>query len=252
MLGELKDVFKTKKGVLIILSMLTIAISAYLNLITVKTLMFDKDPMNPDVFGISFGTLFISFLPMITSELMAECFGWKKGFVISSIAYTVCFIFTLIMWGSTYIPGLVFVGDDPFIATDAYNLIFSASPVILISSAIAYYVGIFFNCYIMGKMKDAAEKTGDNRWKLFGRLLFSTLVGQTLDNFLFFVIPMFFSIWDFTYVWQQTLGALVFEVVYEALFFFLTAYLVKKINNMPEGLSIVIQEETKEVTEILD
>lgn len=251
MFCEFRDVFKTKRGVLLILSMLTIAISAYLNLITVKNIMIGN-------FSISFGTLFVSFLPMITSELMAECYGWKKGFVISSVAYTVCLIFTIIMWGSTYIPGLVFVGPDADFATEAYNLLFSASPIILISSAVAYYIGIFFNCYIMGKLKERAKKYGDSKTKLFGRFALSTLVGQTLDNAIFFMIPAMFMVWgatwfdNWTYVWQQTLAALVLEVVYEILFFVLTAYLVKKINSMPEGLTIMVDGETKEVTKIIN
>lgn len=244
---EIKDVFSTKRGILIILSMLTIAISAYLNLITIKNVMIGD-------FAVSFGTLFISFLPMITSELMAECYGWKKGFVVSSVAYTVCLIFTLILWGTTLIPGQVFPGEGDFtyFATEAYNTLFAGQWQLIFASAFAYYVGIFFNCYIMGKMKDHADRTGDNKLKLFGRLLFSTLVGQTLDNFLFFVIPMMFGMWDFTYVWQQTLAALVIEVVFEALFFFLTAYLVKKINSMPEGLTILVDSETKEVQKIIN
>jgi uncharacterized integral membrane protein (TIGR00697 family) len=251
MFCELKDVFKTKRGLLIVLSMITIAISAYLNLITVKNVLIGN-------FSISFGTLFLSFIPMITSELMAECYGWKKGFVISSLAYTVCLLFTLILWGSTFIPGLVFVGPDAMFATDAYNLLFAASPLILLASAVAYYVGIFFNCYIMGKLKDSAEKHGDSKGKLFGRFALSTLVGQTMDNAIFFMIPAIFMTWgatwydNWTYVWQQTTAALGFEVLYEVVFFFLTAYLVKKINGMPEGLNIVVDKETREVVEIID
>lgn len=247
MLGELKHIFKTKRGMLIILAMLTIAISAYLNLITIKNVMIGN-------FAVSFGTLFISFLPMITSELMAECFGWKKGFVISSVAYTICLIFTLILWGTTLIPGQVFPGegDFTFFATDAYNTLFAGQWQLIFSSAFAYYVGIFFNCYIMGKLKDRAEKTGDTKLKLFGRLLLSTVVGQTLDNFLFFVIPMLFGMWGFTYVWQQTVAALVIEVAYEAIFFFLTAYLVRLINRLPEGVSLVVDQKTKEVIEVVE
>ncbi len=244
MIGEVKDVFTTKKGILIILAMITLAISAYLNLITVKSFMIGD-------FGISFGTVLLSFLPMITSEIMAECFGWKKGFIISSIAYTICLIFTLIMWGSTLLPGLVFVGNDLDFATDAYNLLFASTPVVLIASAVAYYIGIFFNCFIMGKLKEVAEKKGDNNWKLFGRFALSTGVGQTLDNAIFFLIPMFFGLWDFTYVWQQTVAAFVIEILYEILFFAVTAYLVRKINNMPEGLSIVVNAETKEVEQVI-
>lgn len=251
MFCEIKDVFKTKRGILIILSMLTIAISAYLNLITVKNIMIGN-------FSVSFGTLFISFLPMITSELMSECYGWKKGFVISSLAYTVCFIFTLLLWGSTYIPGMVFVGPDAMFATEAYNLLFSASPIILISSAVAYYIGIFFNCYIMGKLKDRADRYGDSKGKLFKRFALSTLVGQTLDNAIFFAIPALFMTWGATYldnwnyVWQQTVAALVIEVVYEVVFFVVTSYLVKKINNMPEGVTIIVDKDTREVTNIIN
>ena len=47
------------------------------------------------------------------------------------------------------------------------------------------------------------------------------------------------------------MAALVIEVVYEAIFFFLTAYLVKLINKMPEGISIVVHEKTKEVIEVI-
>ena len=244
MLKEFRDVFKTKKGVLIILSMLTLAISAYLNLITVKSFMMGD-------FAISFGTVLLSFLPMITSELMAECFGWKKGFIISSIAYTICLIFTCIMWGSTYLPGLVFVGNDLDFATDAYNLLFASTPVILIASAIAYYIGIFFNCFILGKMKESAEKSGDSKFKLFGRFAISTAIGQTLDNAIFFLIPMFFGLWNFTYVWQQTVAAFVIEVILEIIFFAITAHLVKVINKMPEGLTIQVNPDTHEVEEII-
>ena len=244
MVGEFKDVFKTKKGILIILSMLTLAISAYLNLITVKSFMIGD-------FGISFGTLFISFLPMMVGDIMTECYGWKKGFIISSIAYTICLIFTLIMWVSTFIPGLVFIGEDIFFATEAYTLIFSASPILLIASALAYYIGIFFNCYIMGKLKDRAEVTGDNNFKLFGRFIFSTVIGQTLDNAIFFIIPMFIGLWNFTYVWQQVSAAVVIEVVYEIILFAMTASLVKKIAKLPEGLTIQVNPETHEVEKVI-
>lgn len=245
MIKEFKDIFKTKKGILIILSMLTLAISAYLNLVTTKSLMIGD-------FSISFGTVFLSFLPMMVGDIMSECFGWKKGFIISSIAYTICLVFTLIMWGSTYIPGLVFIGEDIMFATEAYSLIFASSPIILIASAVAYYTGIFFNCYIMGKLKDRAEVTGDNNLKLFGRFISSTVVGQTLDNAIFFIIPMFAGVWNFTYVWQQVAAAIVIEVVYEIILFAITSRTVKKINKMPEGLTIQVNPSTHEVEEVID
>ena len=224
MFKEFKSLFTTKKGVLVTLAIITVAICAYLNIITIKSLMIGN-------FGISYGTLLISFLPMITSEIMSEVYGWKKGFVISSLAYTVCLVFVLILWGSTKLPGEVFEG----FGTEAYNMIFESSPIILIASAIAYYLGIFFNCFIMGKMKKKAQESGkDNGGKLFSRFALSTMVGQTLDNGVFFLIPFFFGTWGWTYVWQQTLAAFVIEIAYEIIFFALTRYLTKKIKELPE------------------
>ena len=86
MLKELKDLFRTRKGVLIVLSMVTLAICAYLNIITVKSLdlnaLIAGTGNQFDWFKVSLGTLMVSFIPMITSEIMCEVYGWKKGFII--------------------------------------------------------------------------------------------------------------------------------------------------------------------------
>ena len=100
-------------------------------------------------------------------------------------------------------------------------------------------------------MKENAEKNGDSKFKLFGRFAISTAIGQTLDNAIFFLIPMFFGLWNFTYVWQQTVAAFVIEVILEIIFFAITAHLVKVINKMPEGLTIQVNPDTHEVEEII-
>jgi len=73
-----------------------------------------------------------------------------------------------------------------------------------------------------------------------------------LDNAIFFLIPMMFMVWDFTYVWQQTVAALIFEVVYEILFFALTSYMVRKINAMDEGTTIIVDGKTREVADVIN
>lgn len=250
MLKEFKKLFCNKKGILVVLAMMSVAISAYLNIITVKSIQVWNG------FGISLGTLAVSFIPMITSEIMSEVYGWKKGFVISSVAYTVCLLFTLILDFTTKIgfAGNVYaLYDDPFLLYDidaftaSYNTVFAGSYVIIIASAVAYYLGIFFNCYIMGKMQQKAIESGrDNAGKRFGRFVLSTVVGQTLDNGVFFIIPMLVILiapalqqgalapWDWTYVWQQVLAAFVIEIAYEIIFFPLTNFLTKKVEALPE------------------
>ena len=271
-----KDLFTTKKGILVVLAMMSVAISAYLNIITVKSVnLFGVSWLN-----ISLGTLAVSFIPMITSEIMSEVYGWKKGFVISSVAYTICLIFTLILDLTTRIgvPTQVYdwvkfneMGDpiglidgfneftilnDGFVAS--YNTLFRGSYVIIIASAIAYYLGIFFNCYIMGKMQKKAIESGkDTNAKRFGRFVLSTVVGQTLDNGIFFLIPMIvvliapslhqgaLSPWSWNYVLVQTVAAFVIEILYEIIFFPLTNFLTKKVNSLPEDNNSVTAEVEK-------
>lgn len=238
---ELKELFTTKKGMLVVLSIITALITAYLNIITLKGTpgfwIFDT--------GISYGTLLVSFIPMLIGDLLAEVYGWKKSFIISSLSYTVALIFVLILWGTTGLPGLVF-GTDGF-PVDAYNTIFGQQWSILIGSALAYYVGIFFNAFIMGQMQKRAQATGDTRWKFFARCILSTLVGQFLDNALFFLIAYMPNVVDpegtgwgtaeivWSYIWQQILAAEIIEVVYEIIIFPLTKFLTKKVNNLKEA-----------------
>ena len=267
MLKELKGLFTTKKGVLVVLAMVTLAICAYLNIITVKSVTL----FNNSLLRVSLGTLMVSFIPMITSEIMCEVYGWKKGFIISSVAYTVCLLFTIILdlttrvgfSGNIYdIFGIIDTAADPIGETAgfvdvngfeaSYNTVFAGSYVIIIASAIAYYLGIFFNCFIMGKMqKHALESGKDNAGKRFGRFLLSTVVGQTLDNGVFFLIPMLVILavpslkqgalapWSWEYVGIQTAAAFVIEILYEAIFVPLTNFLTKKTESLPETLEEV-------------
>lgn len=272
MLKELKGLFTTRKGVLIVLSMITLAICAYLNLITLKSLdlnaMISGTGNYFDWFKVSLGTLMVSFIPMIASDVMCEVYGWKKSFIISSVAYTVCLLFTIILdlttrvgfSGNIYdIFGIIDTSADPIGETAAfvdvngfeaaYNTVFAGSYVVIIASAVAYYLGIFFNCYIMGKMqKHALESGKDNNAKRFGRFLLSTVVGQTLDNGIFFLIPMLVILiapslkqgalapWCWEYVGFQTLAAFVIEIVYETILFPLTNFLTKRVEKLPETL----------------
>ena len=168
-------------------------------------------------------------------------------------------------------PGLVF-GQDGF-PVDAYGAIFGQQWSILIGSAVAYYVGIFFNAFIMGKMqKRAQEKGNDNTVKFFARCIISTLVGQLLDNALFFLIAYGWALGDPTlmgfpavteeifaedgvtvvavlhgreilwnYIWQQILAAFVIEVGYEIILFPLTKLLTKKVASLLETAETAVE-----------
>lgn len=239
MLKELKELFTTKKGMLVFLAIVTALVTAYLNLITLKGTpgfwIFDT--------GISYGTLLVSFVPMLISDLLAEVYGWKKSFIISSVSYTVALFFVLVLWGTTGLPGLVF-GQDGF-PVEAYNTIFGQQWSILIGSALAYYAGIFFNAFVMGKMQEKVRKEdNDTKLKFFARCILSTVIGQLIDNGLFFLIAYMPNAIDpvgtgwgtaeivWSYIWQQILAAWVIEVGIETAIFPLTHFLVKKVEKL--------------------
>ena len=103
----------------------------------------------------------------------------------------------------------------------------------------------------MGKMQKKALESGkDNSGKRFGRFLLSTVVGQTLDNGVFFLIPMLVILavpslqqgalapWSWEYVGIQTAAAFVIEIAYEAIFFPLTNFLTKRVEKLPETLEV--------------
>lgn len=238
---ELKELFTTKKGMLVFLSITTALVTAYLNLITLKGTpgfwIFDT--------GISYGTLLISFVPMLIGDLLAEVYGWKKSFIISSVSYTVALLFVLVLWGTTGLPGLVF-GQEGF-PVDAYNMIFGQQWSILIGSALAYYAGIFFNAFVMGKMQKRAVESGrDTKLKFFARCILSTVIGQLIDNGLFFLIAYMPNAIDpvgtgwgstqvvWSYIWQQILAAWVIEVGTEILIFPLTSLCVRKVKALED------------------
>lgn len=233
---ELKNLFNNKSGLLVVLTMIMALVIAYLNIITIKSLVIGGS------FEVSYGTLLLSFIPMLVGDVLTEVYGWKKSFIISSLAYLISLFFVMVLWGTTLLPGVVFGG----FATDAYNTIFAQQPLLLIASAFAYYAGIFFNCYIMGYMQKRAKETGkDGTFAFFARCMISTVIGQFLDNALFFLIGYMPNMldpeqseWAINYVWQQVLSAFVVENIYELMLFPVTKYLVKTIDLLPNNMEV--------------
>lgn len=235
MKNEFKNLFKTKQGILIIASIAYAMVLPYLTIFTLKYPDFAQGYLD-------FGTLFLSFIPMLLGDIMAECFGWKKSLLISSVTYALQLFFLLVLYATASIPGAcIGFGEVASEATFGYELLFSAQWRITIASACAYYFGIFFNSYIMGWMKDICTKNGtDSSFKLFFRCIFSTVIGQLLDNGLFFVLAMAPVGIDSSseLPWNLILGnillATALEIVYEIILFPLTKKITKTVNNLED------------------
>ena len=85
---ELKNLFNTKKGVLIILIIVYSILMPYLTIMTLKYPSFANG-------WIDYGTLCVSFIPMLIGDLLAECYGWKKSVIIASIVYIFQLLFVV-------------------------------------------------------------------------------------------------------------------------------------------------------------
>lgn len=227
---EFKKLFTTKKGILIFITILYSMVMPYLTILTLKYPSFANG-------CIDYGTLCLSFIPMLFGDLLAECYGWKKSVVIATVAYTIQLLFTIVLHLTTLNGNCIGFGDIESIATSAYNLLFGAQWRIMISGAIGYYVGIFMNSFIMGIMKAKVKDNDNSRWFFF-RCIFSTIIGQLLDNGLFFILAMSpVGIdssselpWNLLFINIGITSLL--EVGYEVLLFPLTKLLTKKINGL--------------------
>lgn len=234
MKNEIKNLFKTKKGILVFITIIYAMVMPYLTIMTLKYPNFANG-------WIDFGTLCLSFIPMLFGDILAECFGWKKATVIASVVYAIQLVFIGVLHLTTLDKGLcIGFGDIAEDATFGYNILFSAQWRITLASAIGYYTGIFTNSAIMGLMK-ARRQDNDNTAWFFFRCILSTVIGQLLDNGLFFLLAMApVGIdasselpWDLLFANIGIATAL--EVGYEIILFPLTKLITKKVNTLQEA-----------------
>jgi len=221
-----------KQTILILLLVLYSMALPYLTIFTLKYPNFLNGYLD-------FGTLLLSFLPMLIGDLLTECFGAKKAIAFSSIIYAFQLFFILALNGICHIPGLCLgFGDIAEDITFGFDIIFSAQWRITIASAVAYYCGIISNSLIMSYMKKRTKN--DNTFWFFARCILSTILGQLLDNGIFFVLAMAPVGLDATseLPWNLLLTnifmATGIEVVYEIILFPLTKFLTRKIDALPE------------------
>lgn len=232
MKNEIKKLFTTKRGIIVFITILYAMVMPYLTIMTLKYPSFANG-------WIDYGTLCLSFIPMLFGDILAECFGWKKSVVIASVVYAIQLVFTMVLHLTTLNGSCIGFGDIADFATDGYNILFGAQWRILLSSAVAYYTGIFTNSFIMGVMKAKAENN-DNTFKFFLRCILSTIIGQFLDNALFFILALAPFGLDTTselpwgVLWANIGIATGLELGYEIILFPLTKLVTKKINLLAE------------------
>ncbi len=178
---------------LAVVSGLFVGILIISNIASTKIFGFGLPTFTINIFGLDIvidfildgGTLLFP-LSYIFGDVLTEVYGFVNtrkiiwiGFIMSAV---MSLIFTIVgilppsdMWNSN--------PDYAFKLQDAYKSILGQTPMIVIGSLVAYFMGSYTNSIIMSIMKK--KQKGKQLWK---RTIGSTLVGEGVDTIVFVVI----------------------------------------------------------------
>lgn len=185
------------------------------NILAFKTFSFYGDIVLPCA-------VIIFPLTYIINDVLAEVYGFSKaktvillGFLMNLVA-VLCYTIAILLPSPVYFDG-----------QEAFALVLSNTPRILIASFIAYLVGSLLNSYSMVKMKEKYEP------HLFGRCICSTIIGEGVDACLFITIA-FFGTMPNTMLLIMIIAQATFKTVYEIIIYPFTRYVINKIKKLEE------------------
>lgn len=164
------------------------------------------------VFSMTTGIL-VSPIVFVAQDVESEIYGYKHARTMILLGYLMNFLFTaLVSFAIIISPSVAYTNQE------AFSAIFSTTWRITIASFAAYTIGSLMNAKIMTMQK---EKHG-----LFFRAIFSTIVGQFLDNAIF-CFGAFLGVLPFNVIAMMVLGATIWEIVYEIILYPITKRVIK-------------------------
>ena len=157
----------------------------------------------------------------IINDCIAEVWGFKKARLIIWSGFAMNFFVVALGLIAVAIPAAPFwEGEEHF------NFVFGMAPRIVAASLMAFLVGSFLNAYVMSKMKVASQ--GRN---FSARAIWSTVVGETADSFIFFPVAFGGVI-----AWKELLIMMGIQIVlksmYEVIILPVTIRVVKAIKKI--------------------
>ena len=164
------------------------------------------------VFSMTTGIL-VSPIVFMAQDVESEIYGYKHARTMILLGYLMNFLFTALVSLAIIIsPSVAYTNQE------AFSAIFSTTWRITIASFAAYTIGSLMNAKIMTMQK---EKHG-----LFYRAIFSTIVGQFLDNAIF-CFGAFLGVLPFNVIAMMVLGATIWEIAYEIILYPITKKVIE-------------------------
>lgn len=197
------------------------------NILAVKT-------FGTTMIAITTGGTLISWLVFACMDVITEIWGRKRAILTFTGGAILNLFFNLICWIAIQIPG-----TNDFIQS-SYETVLGTGWRIVLGSITAFLLGNFINTQIMYLMKVHSKDQNNSKGFMF-RAILSTLLGQLVDNGLFYLIA--FSPLGIAGTvenpWHMILQLVIFttciETIVEAIVSPLTAKFVKHLKSKKEN-----------------
>lgn len=196
-------------------NLLTSMFAIYAGAIMIQNILATKQ-IDIFMFTVTTGIL-VSPIVFIIQDIVSEIYGYKDAKKMVLLGFAINLIGVLLFTLAIYLPSSQFWFNQ-----EAFKSILGTTLRISIASFTAYIIGSLTNSKIMVLLK--------KKWSnsLFVRAISSTIVGQFLDNALFSTIA-FLGILPIAAIISMIVGATIFEVLYEIIFYPITRTSINKI-----------------------
>lgn len=191
-------------------------VGIYVGAIIIQNILATKQ-IDIGVFTVTTGIL-VSPIVFIIQDIIAELYGYIEAKKMVLLGFMMNFIGVILFTLAIYLPSSAFWFNQ-----EAFSSILGTTFRISIASFTAYIIGSLTNSKVMVKLKERFSKS------LFFRAISSTIVGQFIDNALFSFIA-FYKVLPISAIISMIIGATIFEVLYEVIFYPITKTSIKIID----------------------
>lgn len=158
------------------------------------------------IFSVTTGVL-VSPLVFIIQDVSSELFGFEQTKKMILLSFAMNFIAALLFQLAIILPP-----SASFANQEGFAAVLGSTLRITCASFVAYVTGSLINSKIMVALKNRHGKS------LFVRAITSTLAGQFCDNAIF-VVGAFAFVLPVPVIISMIVGATLFEVIYEIIFY---------------------------------
>lgn len=171
------------------------------------------------VFGVVLPAAVILFpVTYILGDIFTEVYGFKAARKVIWCGFMCNFLAVLIYFATIALPY-----PDYWTEQTAYAAVLGTTPRIFAASLLGYLFGEFLNSIVLSRMKVIT-----NGGRLWHRTLFSSVIGEAFDTFIFITVA-FWGLYDASVIWTMILFQYLWKLCYEAVLTPLICYIINRV-----------------------